>query len=106
MSECCAICGNEARCMAHCMGPRAHALCPSLLRRRAKYQEEIRQLERAKNDLTVEQAFIMDKFRQMKAENDRMKEEMDAFRKRLGNATEDYVREHGMLVALSRAAAA
>ena len=42
--------------------------------------------------MTVEQAFMMDKFRQMKAENDRLKEEMSAFRTRLGNATEDYVR--------------
>ncbi len=53
--------------------------------------DEIRQLEKAKSDMTVEQSFIMDKFRQMKAENDRLKDEMDAFRKRLGNATEDYV---------------
>ena len=35
---------------------------------------------------------MMDKFRQMKAENDRLKEEMTAFKGRLGNATEDYVR--------------
>ncbi len=52
--------------------------------------EEIRQLERAKNDMQVEQAFMMDKFRQMKAENDRLKEEMSTFKGRLGNATEDY----------------
>lgn len=58
---------------------------------RAKFQEEIRSLERAKNDAAVEQAFVMDKFRQMKSENDRLQSELDAFRKRLGNATEDYV---------------
>ncbi|GAX74227.1 hypothetical protein CEUSTIGMA_g1676.t1 [Chlamydomonas eustigma] len=56
----------------------------------AKFLEEIRQLERAKNDMAVEQAFMMDKFRQMKAENDRLKDEMSTFRGRLGNATEDY----------------
>ncbi len=69
-----------------CMLSRALLLC------RAKLQEEIRGLERAKNDAAVEQAFVMDKFRQMKSENDRLQSELDAFRKRLGNATEDYVR--------------
>ena len=41
--------------------------------------------------MAVEQTYTMDRFRQMKAENDRLKEEMAAFRTRLGNATEDYV---------------
>jgi hypothetical protein len=59
--------------------------------------EEIRQLERAKNDTAVEQAFMMDKFRQMKAENDRLKDEMSTFRSRLGNATEDYVRSSSII---------
>lgn len=39
----------------------------------------------------VEQAFVLDKFRQMSAENDRLKDDLDNFKKRLGNATEDYV---------------
>ena len=63
---------------------------------REKFLVEIRNLERAKDDMTVEQAFMMDKFRQIKAENDRLKEEMAAFRTRLGNATEDYVRGIGV----------
>ena len=64
---------------------------PFLLFVREKFLSEIRNLERAKDYMTVEQAFMMDKFRQMKAENDRLKDEMSAFRTRLGNATEDYV---------------
>ncbi len=35
---------------------------------RAKLQEEIRNLERAKNDMQVEESFLGDKFRQMKGE--------------------------------------
>jgi len=56
----------------------------------AKMQEEIKLLERSKNDMQVEQTFVMDKFRQLKSENERLKSEMDAFKNRLGNATEDY----------------
>lgn len=59
---------------------------------REKFLSEIRNLERAKDDMTVEQAFMMDRFRQMQVENERLKEEMAAFKTRLGNATEDYVR--------------
>mmetsp|Transcript_17491 Transcript_17491/g.44035 ORF Transcript_17491/g.44035 Transcript_17491/m.44035 type:complete len:628 (-) Transcript_17491:2367-4250(-) len=55
-----------------------------------KYQEEIKQLERAKNDMQVEETFLGDKFRQLRAENDRLKAEIDTYRSRLGNATEDY----------------
>lgn len=60
--------------------------------RRAKLQEEIKQLERAKNDMQVEESFLQDKFRQLKSENDRLKDEITTYRTRLGNATEDYVR--------------
>lgn len=56
----------------------------------AKFNAEIRELERAKNDMVVEQTFTMDRFRQMKAENDRLKEEAIGLKNRLGNATEDY----------------
>ncbi len=65
------------------------------LSRRAKFQEEIRNLERAKTDMQVEEAFLQDKFRQLRAENDRLKAEIDTYRQRLGNATEDYVRAGG-----------
>ena len=41
--------------------------------------------------MTVEQTFVMDKFRQMRCENDRLKGEIDTFGSRLKNATDDYV---------------
>ena len=44
--------------------------------------------------MQVEESFLSDKFRQMKSENDRLKAELDMYRSRLGNATEDYVSEH------------
>ncbi|GLC41598.1 hypothetical protein PLESTF_000274300 [Pleodorina starrii] len=56
----------------------------------AKYQEEIRQLEQAKNDLQLEHTFVLDKFRQLKAENDRLRAEIDGFKSRLTNAADDY----------------
>lgn len=40
----------------------------------------------------VEETFLGDKFRQLRAENERLKAEVDTYRNRLGNATEDYVR--------------
>lgn len=58
---------------------------------RAKYLEEIRQLEQAKNDLQLEHTFVLDKFRQLKAENDRLRAEIDGFKSRLTNAADDYV---------------
>jgi hypothetical protein len=60
--------------------------------RRAKFTEEIKHLSRAKDDMGVEQTFLQDKFRQMRHENDRLKTDIDTFKGRLGNATEDYVR--------------
>jgi hypothetical protein len=62
--------------------------------RRAKFQEEIRQLTRAKDDMSVEQTFLADKFKQLRHENDRLKADVDAYKSRLGNATEDYVGPH------------
>lgn len=56
----------------------------------SKVKEEIAQLERTNNDMMVEQTFVTDKFRQMRMENDRLKEELNAFKSRLGSATEDY----------------
>jgi hypothetical protein len=41
--------------------------------------------------MQVEESFLADKFRQLKAENERLKVEIDSYRTRLGNATEDYV---------------
>uniref|UniRef100_A0A7S0Y9W2 Uncharacterized protein n=1 Tax=Polytomella parva TaxID=51329 RepID=A0A7S0Y9W2_9CHLO len=56
----------------------------------AKFQEEIKQLEKANNDLQLEQNFMLDKFRQTKADNERMKAEISGFKSRLSSATEDY----------------
>ncbi|KXZ54835.1 hypothetical protein GPECTOR_4g907 [Gonium pectorale] len=56
----------------------------------AKYQEEIRALEQAKNDLQLEHTFVLDKFRQLKAENDRLRTEIDGFKSRLTSAADDY----------------
>ena len=42
--------------------------------------------------MTVEQAFMMDRFRQMQVENERLKDETNGLKNRLGNATQDYVR--------------
>lgn len=58
---------------------------------RAKYQDEIKQLEKAREDLQLEQTFLLDKFRQLRAENDRLKAEVDAYKGRLNHATQDYV---------------
>eukprot|EP00955_Chlamydomonas_euryale_P103048 365462-Chlamydomonas_euryale.AAC.5 len=41
--------------------------------------------------MQVEQAFVMDKFRQMRSENDRLKDDLEAFRKQLGSSAERYV---------------
>ncbi len=35
---------------------------------------------------------MLDKFRQLKAENDRLRAEIDGFKSRLTNAADDYVR--------------
>lgn len=59
---------------------------------RAKFQEEIKQLEQAKNDLQLEHTFLLDKFRQLKAENDRLRGEIDGMKGRLTHAADDYVR--------------
>jgi hypothetical protein len=59
--------------------------------RRAKFQEEIKQLEQAKNDLQLEHTFVLDKFRQLKAENDRLRAEIDGFKGKLTAAEGDYV---------------
>lgn len=59
---------------------------------RAKFQEEVKQLEKAREDLQLEQTFLLDKFRQLRAENDRLKAEVDAYKGRLNHATQDYVR--------------
>ena len=64
---------------------------PYLSARRAKFQEEIKQLEQAKNDLQLEHTFVLDKFRQLKAENDRLRAEIDAFKGKLTAAEGDYV---------------
>ncbi|KAG2490886.1 hypothetical protein HYH03_010803 [Edaphochlamys debaryana] len=56
----------------------------------AKFQEEIKQLEQAKNDLQLEHTFVLDKFRQLKAENDRLRTEIDGFKTRLSSAADDY----------------
>eukprot|EP00798_Chlamydomonas_sp_ICE-L_P017175 gene17175-23489_t len=56
----------------------------------SKMADEITQLERSKNDMMVEQTFVTDKFRQLRMENERLKEELAGFKGRLGNATEDY----------------
>jgi hypothetical protein len=47
--------------------------------------------------MQVEESFLADKFRQLKAENERLKAEIDGYRTRLGNATEDYVSTVGAL---------
>jgi hypothetical protein len=41
--------------------------------------------------MQVEESFLQDKFRQLRAENERLKSDMEAYKTRLGNATEDYV---------------
>lgn len=56
----------------------------------AKFAEEVKSLEQAKNDLQLEHTFVLDKFRQLKAENDRLKAEIDGFKSRLSSAAEDY----------------
>ncbi|KAL6758234.1 hypothetical protein V8C86DRAFT_2601400 [Haematococcus lacustris] len=56
----------------------------------AKFTEEIKALERVKNDLQVEESFLADKFRQLKAENERLHAEVEASRVRLQTATGDY----------------
>ncbi|PNW80231.1 hypothetical protein CHLRE_08g383101v5 [Chlamydomonas reinhardtii] len=56
----------------------------------AKFQEEIKQLEQAKNDLQLEHTFLLDKFRQLKAENDRLRGEIDGMKGRLTHAADDY----------------
>lgn len=48
-------------------------------------------MERAKQDMQVEESFLGDKFRQLRAENELLKAEIESFRGRLVNATEDYV---------------
>lgn len=58
---------------------------------RVKLQEEIKVLERARNDMQVEETFVHDKYKQIKAENERLQAEINKYRSRLGNATEDYV---------------
>lgn len=47
--------------------------------------------------MQVEESFLGDKFRQMTAENTRLKAEIEQFRGRLGNATEDYVSRLGYI---------
>lgn len=59
--------------------------------RRVKLQEELRVVERAKNDKELEESFVHDKYKQIKAENERLLGEIAKYRSRLGNATEDYV---------------
>eukprot|EP00967_Tisochrysis_lutea_P037208 scaffold44739_cov15-Tisochrysis_lutea.AAC.2 len=56
-----------------------------------KLQEEVKLLERARNDMQVEESFVHDKYKQIKAENERLQAEINKYRSRLGNATEDYV---------------
>ncbi|MEW5307774.1 MAG: hypothetical protein WDW38_010526 [Sanguina aurantia] len=56
----------------------------------AKYLAEISALEQAKSDMQVQQSFLVDKFRQMKAENERIKGEVDGVKGRLVSATDDY----------------
>ncbi len=80
-----------ARCAARVLCSALTCLTAHTLACRAKYQEEIKHLERAKTDMQIEESFLHDKFRQLKADNDRMKAEIDSYRTRLGNATEDYV---------------
>uniref|UniRef100_A0A7S3QQQ5 Fibronectin type-III domain-containing protein n=2 Tax=Dunaliella tertiolecta TaxID=3047 RepID=A0A7S3QQQ5_DUNTE len=55
-----------------------------------KLQEEVKLLERARNDMQVEESFVHDKYKQIKAENERLQAEINKYRSRLGNATEDY----------------
>lgn len=61
------------------------------LHHRAKLMEELKVMERAKNDMQVEETFVYDKYKQVKAENERLQAEIGKYRTRLGNATEDYV---------------
>lgn len=58
---------------------------------RVKLAEEVKVLERAKDEMQLEESFVNDKYRQLKAENERLHAEIGKYRARLGNATEDYV---------------
>jgi len=64
---------------------------------RVKLAEEVKVLERAKNDMQLEESFVHDKYRQVKAENERLLAEIGKYRSRLGNATEDYVSGNKMV---------
>ena len=47
--------------------------------------------------MQLEESFVHDKYRQVKAENERLLAEIGKYRSRLGNATEDYVSGNKMV---------
>jgi hypothetical protein len=53
-------------------------------------------LQGAKQDLELGHAILVDKLRQCKAENDRLLQEIDNYKARITNATQDYVSRLGM----------
>jgi hypothetical protein len=58
---------------------------------RDKVQAELAALQGAKQDLELGHAILVDKLRQCKAENDRLLQEINNYKARITNATQDYV---------------
>ncbi|WIA13348.1 hypothetical protein OEZ85_006930 [Tetradesmus obliquus] len=56
-----------------------------------KVQAELAALQGAKQDMELGHAILVDKLRQCKAENDRLLQEIDNYKARITNATQDYV---------------
>eukprot|EP00878_Enallax_costatus_P041461 GHUV01048247.1.p1 GENE.GHUV01048247.1~~GHUV01048247.1.p1 ORF type:complete len:624 (+),score=179.30 GHUV01048247.1:665-2536(+) len=56
-----------------------------------KLQAELAALQGVKQDLELGHAILVDKLKQSKAENDRLLQEVDNLKARIGNATQDYV---------------
>lgn len=58
---------------------------------RDKLQAELAALQGVKQDLELGHAILVDKLKQSRAENDRLLQEVDNLKARIGNATQDYV---------------
>lgn len=74
-------------CLLHAFGSQQWLCCVS----REKLQAELAALQGAQQDLELGHAILIDKLKQSKAENDRLLQEVENFKARITNATQDYV---------------